>query len=83
MTPDARRKALESAVASLLRERRLAAGLNMAQVARKAGLSQPMIGFVEQGARKPTLDTLLRICDALGEDIVSLLASAKRTAGLD
>lgn len=83
MTPDARRKALESAVAALLRERRLAAGLNMAQVARKAGLSQPMIGFVEQGARKPTLDTLLRICDALGEDIVSLLASAKRTAGLD
>jgi transcriptional regulator with XRE-family HTH domain len=83
MSADARRKALESAVANLLRERRLAAGLSMTQLARKAGLSQPMIGFVEQGARKPTLDTLLRICDALDEDIVKILASAKRTAGLD
>jgi transcriptional regulator with XRE-family HTH domain len=35
----------------------------MLRLAEKSGLSVAMISYVERGARKPTLDTLLRIAN--------------------
>jgi transcriptional regulator with XRE-family HTH domain len=71
---DARRAVLE--VARLLRNERIRQGVSMDRLARKSGLSQPMISYVERGLRNPTLDTLLRIAAALDVDLSKLLKQA-------
>ena len=43
-----------------------------------AGLSQQMVSYVERGMRVPTLDTLLRLTDALNVDLWRILASATK-----
>jgi transcriptional regulator with XRE-family HTH domain len=50
----------------------------MRQLAKKAGLSQPMISYVERGMRIPTLETALRIADALDVDLSELLKQASK-----
>ncbi|MCP5523272.1 MAG: helix-turn-helix transcriptional regulator [Verrucomicrobiales bacterium] len=37
----------------------------MHRLAAAAGLSQPMISFLERGLRGPSLDTFLRLCSVL------------------
>lgn len=63
-------------MARLLRASRERQGLSMTSVAERAGLSQQMVSFVERGLRKPTLDTLLRITEALAENLPAMLAQA-------
>lgn len=50
-------------------------------VSERAGLSRPMISLVERELRNPTLDTLLRITEALEIDFVDVLQRAQQTAG--
>lgn len=50
----------------------------MNQVAAKAGLSQQSISFVERGMRTPSLDTLLRIANALEVDLADLIRDAMK-----
>lgn len=45
-----------------------------------AGLSRQMVSYVEQERRHPTLDTLLRICDALGLQIEDVLSEARKAS---
>ncbi len=45
---------------------RVGAGLTQAQLAKKAGISQPRLSKLESGVDNPTLDTLERVGDALG-----------------
>lgn len=52
-------------------------------VAKKAGLSQQMISYVERGLRNPTLDTLLRIADALDIDLWRVIKQASAGTGRD
>lgn len=52
----------------------------MNEVSERAGLSRMMISYVEREQRNPTLDTLLRITDALEIDLVDLLQRAQRAA---
>jgi transcriptional regulator with XRE-family HTH domain len=73
-----RRVALQ--VAQLLRDERIRRKISMDQLAAKAGLSQPMISYVERGLRNPTLDTLLRIAGALDVDLWKLLKRASTMA---
>lgn len=49
-----------------IRETRKAQGLTQGDLARKAGLSQQSISFIEQGYVNISLRTLKKICDALG-----------------
>ena len=49
-----------------LRRRREVAGLSMNELATSAGLSQPMIGFIEKGTCVPTAASLFRIASVLG-----------------
>jgi transcriptional regulator with XRE-family HTH domain len=65
-------------VTRLLREERIRAGLSIYRVAKKSGVSQQMIGYVERGMRNPTLDTLLRITIALDVDLSKLIKRASR-----
>ena len=64
--------------ARLLREQRESLGLSMNEVARRTGLAQQTISFVERGMRMPTLDTLLRIASALDIDLSEVLREASR-----
>jgi transcriptional regulator with XRE-family HTH domain len=79
-TDKTRRAQICTAVAHILQEERNRRGLSLTAVAAGAGLSRQMISFVEQETRNPTLDTVLRICDAIGIDFESVLKRAKRKA---
>jgi transcriptional regulator with XRE-family HTH domain len=80
MATDKTRRAICAAVAHILQEERNKRGLSLTAVATGAGLSRQMISFVEQETRNPTLDTVLRICDAIGVDFETVLKRAKRQA---
>ena len=64
----------------LLREEREHCGLSKYVIAKRSGLSQPMISYVERGLRNPTLETVLRMADALGMDFAELVKRAQVTA---
>lgn len=49
----------------------------MLTVAERSGLSQQMVSYVERGLRRPTLETVLRMADALGVDLADLLRQAQ------
>ena len=69
-----------SAVARILQQERAKQGLALSVIATKAGLSRQMVSYVEQEQRNPTLDTLLRMCAALGVDFESVIRRAKAEA---
>jgi transcriptional regulator with XRE-family HTH domain len=50
----------------------------MTGLAAQAGLSQQMVSYVERGLRIPTLDTLLRLTDALGTNLDDVLLAARK-----
>lgn len=66
-------------VMRLLREKREALGLSMNVVAQRAGLSHTMISRVERELRKPTLDTLLRIAEAMKIELWPLIKKAEKS----
>jgi transcriptional regulator with XRE-family HTH domain len=68
-------------VARLLREEREKRQISMTALAERAGLSRTMIRFVEREVRNPTLETLLRITNALGIDLSELIRKANAAVG--
>jgi transcriptional regulator with XRE-family HTH domain len=60
----------------LLREARERQGLSKYAVEQKAGVSQQMVGYVERGLRKPSLEVVVRIATALGFNLSELFAEA-------
>ncbi len=58
---------VEVAPADLLKEVRRRQGLSQAELARRAGTSQPVISAYERGWRDPTFGTLRRLVEAAGE----------------
>jgi len=73
---DKQRQAIIAGVAKALRDARVRQGLSMSAVAERAGLSQQMVSYVERQIRMPTLDTLLRMADALQLDLTTILTEA-------
>lgn len=47
-------------------------------LAEKSGLSQSLISSLETSPWNPTLDTLLRIADALGVDLGQVITNARK-----
>lgn len=70
---------------SALRQARIRQKLTQEGLAERSGLSYKFIGEVERGKGNPTLTTMARLADALGEDLATLLARPERsrTAGVD
>ena len=81
MSANTRRKDICSAVAQILREERLKRFLSLSTVAERAGLSHQMVSFVEREVRNPTLETLVRITDALEIDLAEVVKRAYRIQG--
>ena len=49
-------------------------------VAQRSGLSQSIVSLIERDLRNPTLDTLLRIAEAMEIDLGKLITQAARLA---
>ncbi|MFM9681086.1 helix-turn-helix transcriptional regulator [Streptomyces brasiliscabiei] len=52
-----------------IREARLGANLTQEQVALSIGIDRPSVVEIEQGRRNMTIDTLLRITEAVGLEV--------------
>ena len=63
-------------MAVLLRKERERKKLSLSAVARRAGLSYQMIALVERLGRNPTVDSFIRIAEALELDPAKVLARA-------
>ena len=55
----------QNLVIKRLRKEREKAGLSQLELALRADISQNMINYIETGKRTPSLDSLLKICNAL------------------
>ena len=65
-----------------IRKRRTVAGLTLATVSERAGISVSMLSQVERGMLDPSLDTLRNIAEALGTVPFRLLAEESAVSGL-
>jgi transcriptional regulator with XRE-family HTH domain len=72
------REAIVANVVRLLREEREKRGLSMNVVAQRSGLSHSIVSLIERDLRNPTLDTLLRIADAIEVDLGEILTRARK-----
>lgn len=70
------REAVIAKLTELLREKRLRKELSVNEVATRSGLSHAMVSRVEKRERLPTIDTLLRISEALEIDLARLIRKA-------
>jgi len=64
---------LASAIGARVKQERQGRGWTLDQLAESAGVSRRMLVNVEQGAANPSVGTLLRISDALGVGLPSLV----------
>lgn len=67
--------------AQMLRQARLSAGLTQAQLARRAGTSQPAIAAYESGTRTPSVATMERLLAAAGMGLEARPAGGRRATG--
>lgn len=65
-------------VVRILAAERKVRGLSMNQLAKKAGMTQPMISILESSQPNPKLDSLLKISRALDLSLDRVLAKALR-----
>jgi transcriptional regulator with XRE-family HTH domain len=56
-----------------LRAARLTAGMTQETLASKAKLDRSYVSQLERGLKSPTLDTLMRLCKALGVSAAELI----------
>lgn len=69
-----------------IRDMRKAAGMSMKELGKKVGVSESAIGYYETGKRKPSIEMLLMLAEALGcqmADLVSDVAPAAHQSEID
>ncbi len=69
--------ALSAAVGRRIRELRVEAGIPLAGLARRAHVGETQLLSIEEGATRPTVETLARIAGCLRCSIVDLVRSAE------
>jgi transcriptional regulator with XRE-family HTH domain len=74
------RDVIAANVVRLLREEREKRGLSMNMVAQRSGLSHSIISLIERDLRNPTLDTLLRIAEAIDIDLGKIITRSGKLA---
>jgi len=63
---------------ALLKVERERRKLSKYYIAQESGLSPQMIGYVERGDRNPTLETVLRMAEAMGVKMEDLISKARK-----
>ena len=76
MPKASQRDAIIDRLIQLLQAERVRQKLSLNEVATRSGLSHTMVMRVEKRERLPTIDTLLRIAEALEVDLSELLHRA-------
>ena len=66
---------------SLLKAERERRKLSKYFLAQESGLSPQMIAYVENGDRNPTLETALRMAEAMHVDLEDIIRQARREIG--
>ena len=79
MSKTSQREEIIARLVELIQAERLRQKLSLNEVATRSGLSHTMVMRVEKRERLPTIDTLLRIADALEIDLSAVLGQAMRT----
>ena len=72
---------LDQYLGIVLRQRRISQGLKVSDIAKLAGISQGMLSRIENAQVSTSLDTLQRVCDALGLHISQLFKDFDRPEG--
>ncbi len=65
-------------IIGLLKAERERRKLSKYFVAQESGLSPQMIAYVERGTRNPTLETVLRMCEAMKVDLAEIIRRARK-----
>ena len=78
MNADRSYAALCDGIIRLLREERKRRKLSKYVVEQRAGVSQQMVGYVERGLRKPSLETALRMAEGVGVDLADIIKQARK-----
>jgi uncharacterized protein len=74
---------MEASAGALIREARLGARLSQADLARRAGVAQPVISAYESDRREPSLVTLAKLIEATGYRLaVELIPGPRPALGL-
>ncbi|MFB2552483.1 helix-turn-helix domain-containing protein [Ensifer soli] len=73
---------LEKRIGATLKRRRTAAKLTLAEVGAGAGVSSAMLSRIENGAATASLDSLERICEALGITMAELFQETDQQTGM-
>ncbi len=79
--PEVVAKNLEQAIGARVRDRRKAAGLTLAELARAAEISTAMLSRIETGQISPSLNTLQLLSGAINMPLSALLASFEESRG--
>jgi len=80
VVPDKTHHAVCVEVVRLLREARERRGVSKYALAERSGLSEQMIGYVERGARNPSLETVVRISAGLEVNLGDIIKRAHKMA---
>lgn len=78
----AARVPLEKRIGNVLRNRRASANLTLAEVSAGAGISSAMLSRIENGAAAASLDSLERVCEALGIGMAELFQETDQQNGM-
>ena len=62
----------------ILRRERQRAGLTQEALAHAAGIDRTYVSMLENGKASPTLETLFRLCDAIGVSASAVVAELER-----
>jgi transcriptional regulator with XRE-family HTH domain len=72
------RKDLKVAIGSVLRAKREKLAISQEEVAERAGVDRTYVSRLERGLKSPTVETLERICAALGTLPERVIEEARR-----
>ncbi len=72
------RKDLKAKIGAVLRAKREKLGISQEGLAERAGGDRPYVSILERGLKSPTVETLERICDALGTLPERVIEEARR-----
>ena len=72
------RKDLKTKIGEVLRAKREKLGISQEGLAERAGVDRTYVSILERGLKSPTVETLERICDALGTLPERVIEEARR-----
>lgn len=75
--------AISARIGVVIRRNRTDRGLSQESLAELAGLSRSFVGEIERGAAVPSVETLQRLADALGEKLSVLICQYERITERD